>query len=682
MNQLKLTFLSAFACAGPLLAHEQTYELPDVDVEGRKAMLVGEAISASEGFIGRVDLETRPMLRVGELLEAIPGMIATQHSAAGKANQYFFRGFNLDHGTDFATFMDGMPVNMVSHGHGQGYTDLNFIIPELTASVNYKKGSYHASVGDFSSAGSASIRTLDSLDNDLMELSVGEYGLYRGLIAGSQALDDTELVFGFEKELNDGPWEKDENFDKTNGLLKFVQANEHSNFSISLMGYGASWDSTDQIPERAVSQGLISKFGALDDSTGGRSSRYSLSTRWIHDTGDAVTDVSLYSIYYDLNLWSNFTYFLDDPIDGDQFEQVDKRMTYGLSASRSWHHTEVFNKEMRQTLGLQFRFDDIDQVGLYRTRERQRLSTTREDAVEELASSLFYESQLHWNNKLRSTIGLRADQYDFDVDSNLPINSGTADDFLLSPKFNTVYTANESLEYYFSSGYAFHSNDARGTTITIDPASGEPVDAVDPLVRSKGAEIGLRYYWNQRSNTSISLWTLDLDSELLFVGDAGNTEATRPTGRHGMEVTNYFSPYEWLSFDVDVAFTEASFDDNDPAGRKIPGSIDTVASGGINVTNTKGWFGSLRLRHFGNSPLIEDNSVSADSFFALNLRVGFQTERWKASMDILNMLDSSDNDITYFYASRLPGETPEGVEDKHFHIIPPRMLRLNIGWKF
>jgi len=682
MNPLQAAFCATLALVCPLVAHEKSYELPDLDIQGRKALLVGEAISASEGFIGRVDLETRPMLRVGELLEAIPGMIATQHSAAGKANQYFFRGFNLDHGTDFATFIDGMPINMVSHGHGQGYTDLNFIIPELTASVNYKKGSYYASVGDFSSAGSASIRTLDSLENDLLEFSLGEYDLYRGLIAGSRELDDGELVYGLEKEINNGPWDKDENFDKTNGLLKFVKANEHSNFAVTLMGYGASWDSTDQIPERAVEQGLISNFGALDDSTGGRSSRYSLSTRWIHDTGDASTDISLYSIYYDLNLWSNFTYFLDDPIDGDQFEQVDKRMIYGLSASRSWHNTEVFNKEMRQTLGLQFRFDDIDQVGLYHTQDRRRLSTTREDTVQELASSLFYESQLRWTNKLRSTIGLRADQFNFDVDSDTPVNSGSASDFLLSPKFNTVYTVNESLEYYFSSGYAFHSNDARGTTISIDPASGDPVDTVDPLVQSKGAEVGLRYYWNQNSNTSVSLWTLDLDSELLFVGDAGNTEATRPTERHGLEITNYFTPYEWLSFDFDVAFTQASFDDNDPAGREIPGSIDTVASGGINVTNPNGWFGSLRLRHFGESPLIEDNSVSADSFLAFNMRIGFQTERWKASLDVLNLLDSSDNDITYFYGSRLPGEDPGGIEDKHFHIIPPRTLRLNVGWKF
>lgn len=682
MEPLKSALVAAILAACSVIAQDGTYQLSDLEVQGRKALLVGEAISASQGIIGQVDLETRPMLRVGELLEAIPGMIATQHSAAGKANQYFFRGFNLDHGTDFATFIDGMPINMVSHGHGQGYTDLNFIIPELVGSVSYKKGSYYASVGDFSSAGSASIKTLNSIVDDQIEFSLGEYEDYRMLLAGSQALESGGFIYGFEKELNDGPWDKDENFDKTNGLLKFARSNNHSDLAVTFMGYGASWDSTDQIPSRAVEQGLITPFGSLDDSTGGRSSRYSLSTNWKHDDGDTSTDISLYAIYYDLNLWSNFTYFLEDPVDGDQFEQVDKRMIYGLTAARNWYASEAFAKETQQTLGAQFRFDDIDQVGLYHTRNRQRLSTTREDSIQELSSSVFYEAQIRWNNKFRTTLGLRGDQFDFDVNSNTPVNSGSSSDFLFSPKLNAVYTANESLEYYFSSGYAFHSNDARGTTISVDPASGDTVDTVDPLVRSRGAEVGLRYNWTKNSNTSISLWSLDLDSELLFVGDAGNTEATRPTERYGLEIANYFAINDRLSFDLDVAFTESSFDDSDPAGHEIPGSIDTVASTGINFINTEGWFGSLRLRHFGESPLIEDNSVSANSFLAFNLRLGYQVDRWKVSLDILNALDSTDNDITYFYASRLPGEAAGGIEDKHFHIIPPRTLRMNVTWKF
>lgn len=683
MNFKLPTLVSSVLVTLPLLSHEEVLDLPELEVEGREAQLVGEAISASQGFIAQQDLENRPILRVGELLEAIPGMIATQHSGAGKANQYFLRGFNLDHGTDFATFVDGMPVNMVSHGHGQGYTDINFVIPELTGTIAYKKGPYYSDVGDFSSAGSAEFKTVNSLDKDKVELSIGEDQHYRALIAGSQALGKGTFLFGLENETDNGPWDKDENLDKQNGLLKYSLANDHSSLSVSLMGYGASWDSTDQIPERAVAQNIISPLGSLDDTTGGRSSRYSLSANWRHFKKDTTTDISVYSIYYDLNLWSNFTYFLDDPINGDQFEQVDERMIYGFSASQSWHEKELFGAPAQHTLGVQLRFDDIDEVGLYHTQDRRRLDTTREDSIQEQALSAYYESQIRWSTKFKTTFGLRADHFDFKVNSNIEANSGNADDFLLSPKLNATYTVNEQLEYYFSGGFAFHSNDARGTTISVDPSNGvDPIDPVDPLVRSKGAEIGARYFWNEKSNTSIALWSLDLDSELLFVGDAGNTEATRPSGRYGVEIANYIATNEWLSFDFDLAFTQASFSDDDPSGDDIPGSIDTVASAGINISDLDGWFGSLRLRHFGGSPLIEDGSVTSDSFLSFNLRVGFQAENWRVSLDALNLLDSKDYDITYLYASRLKGEPLVGVEERHFHIIPPRSFRLNVSYEF
>lgn len=673
---LPLVFLQS------LWGHEELHKLPELEVEGRAAALVGETISASQGYVGRGDLDTRPILRVGEMLEVIPGMIATQHSGAGKANQYFFRGFNLDHGTDFATFVDGMPVNMVSHGHGQGYTDLNFIIPELVGIVAYKKGPYYADIGDFSSAGSANMKTLNTLDSDRIDISMGEDENYRAVLLGTQSLSDGVLLYGFETETNDGPWEKDENLDKKNGLLKYSVSDDHSSLSVTAMGYGASWDSTDQIPERAVLQNLITPFGSLDD-TGGRSSRYSLSTQWKHFQKNATIEVNLYSIYYDMNLWSNFTYFLDDPVNGDQFEQEDRRMIYGLSATRTWQASELFGAKTQHTLGLQMRFDDIDTVGLYKTADRQRLSTTRQDSIRELASSLYYESEIGWSPRFKTTFGVRADYFDFDVNSNIAENSGTSNDFLVSPKINLIYTANEKLEYYFSAGNSFHSNDARGTTISVDPQDpAESVDPVDPLVKSFGSEVGVRYFWSEKSNTSIALWSLDLDSELLFVGDAGNTEATRPTSRYGIEFANYIAPNDWLSFDFDIAFTQASFDDDAPEGDEIPGSIGTVASAGINVSDLNGWFGSLRLRHFGESPLIEDNSEKADTFLAFNLKLGYRFENWKVSLDVLNLLDSDDYDITYFYGSRLSGEPLDGVEDRHYHIIPPRSLRLNFSYAY
>ncbi len=678
-------FLSWFACvafASIACAHD-VYDLDAFKVEGRGTPLIGEAVSASQGYVGQIDLEARPMLRSGEILETIPGLIVTQHSGTGKANQYFLRGFNLDHGTDFLTTVDGMPVNMVTHGHGQGYSDINFVIPELVDLIGYFKGSYYAAVGDFASAGSASITTVDTLDSGLAKLSLGEDQYFRALVADSQGFGQGNLLAALERQTNDGPWDLDEDLDKTNGVLKFSRQSGDDSFAVTLMGYDASWNSADQIPERAVEQGLISPFGSLDQSVGGKSSRYSISTDWSQSSGDVTTKANAYAIAYDMNLWSNFTYFLDDPVNGDQFEQADRRMIYGLSASRSYYRQSFFGRDARHTFGAQLRFDDIEEVGLYKTVDRRRISTVREDAIDELAASVFYETLVSWSGNLKTTLGLRADYYDFDVSSGLTANSGAVDDTIISPKFNAIYTTDNDVEYYFSAGYGFHSNDARGTTIRVDPNDGTtPVSPVDPLVRSQGAETGVRVSWRDNLNTSIAIWGLRLDSELLYVGDAGNTEASRPSERSGIEIANHFAPNDWLSFDLDLALTDASFRDEDPSGREIPGAIDKVASAGVSINPSNGWFGALRWRYFGGRPLIEDGSVESNSFSAFNGRIGYKQERWMVSLDLLNALDSRDHDITYFYASRLPGESGEGVEDRHFHVIEPRSLRLNLSWRF
>lgn len=489
-------------------------------------------------------------------------------------------------------------------------------------------------------------------------------------------------MFALERNTNNGPWDLDENLDKLNGQLKYTQELDDGSFSVSLMGYGSSWGSTDQIPERAVSQGLISDLGFLDDTVGGESSRYSVSTNWLKRGGDASTQVSAYAIRYDMNLWSNFTYFLEDPVQGDQFEQADDRMIYGLSASRLLSGQTIFDRSVQSTFGAQIRYDDIDNVGLYRTAQRQRLSSIREDTVKELATSVFYDALVNWSGRLKTTFGLRADRYAFDVDSDLSANSGSENDFRLSPKFNAVYAANENTEYYFSAGYGFHSNDARGTTITIDPADRvTPIDRVDPIVGSKGAELGARFHWFDDLNTSIAVWGLRLDSELLYVGDAGNTEASDPSERYGIEVANHYAASEWMSFDFDFAVTDTSL--RIPGSEdEIPGAVDSVASAGVSFNPNNGWFGSLCFRHFGDRPLNEDGSVQSGSFSAFNARLGYKTERWWISLDLLNAFDSDSRDITYFYESRLPGERAEGVADRHYHIIEPRSARLNFRWRF
>lgn len=665
----------------PLLA-DTVYHLDEYVVVSRETNILGATISASEGLYGQPDLEYRPILRTGEVLEVVPGLIVTQHSGTGKANQYFLRGFNLDHGTDFATFVDGMPVNMVTHAHGQGYTDINFIIPELIEFVNYTKGPYHAALGDFSSAGSAQIKTASKMDKGLASISVGEDNYLRAVVADSFAINDKQhLLLALESHSTDGPWEIDENLSQFKALAKYTQDIENAKWSLTFHGYDAEWDSADQIPLRAVEQNQFSELGSIDEDVGGETARYSLSTDYRRDTGDTVTTASAYAVYYDLNLWSNFTYFLEDPINGDEFQQSEERFTYGANFAHSLPHAHLFDRHARHTFGLQFRYDTINDVGLYQTAAREPLKTIRVDDVDQLSTGVFYENEIEWTSRLRSTLGLRADYYHFDVSSDLSANSGNEDDFIASPKISVSYRATPKLELYTSAGLGFHSNDARGTTIQLDPT--DPLltttaDSVDPLVRSTGAEVGMRYTWTDKLNTSLSIWWLELDSELLYVGDAGATEATIGSERYGFEISNYYRPIDTLTFDLDFSATNAQLENGD----EIPGALDTVLNGGVSYNSENGFFTSLRARYFGPRPLTENGSIQSDSSLVFNLRAGYNfTEKLRLSIDVLSLFDSDDDDITYYYESQLPSETT-AVEDIHFHPIEPRTLRVNLTYRF
>ncbi|PLW71024.1 TonB-dependent receptor [Pseudohalioglobus lutimaris] len=654
------------------------HELEEVVVQGRSLVLIKQARSASEGVVGQEDLEIRPLLRAGDVLEAVPGMVVTQHSGSGKSNQMFLRGFNLDHGTDFATWVDGMPVNMRTHGHGQGYTDINFLIPETIRTIAFVKGPYHAELGDFSSAGGAHISTAEQSSGAEARLQLGENGYRRLLGMGGSDLGRGRLSVALEALAYDGPWtDIEEDVDKTNGLLRYYQGVEDSNWSVTLMGYDNNWNAADQIPERAVARGLIDEFGSLDKTLGGNSSRYSLSAALRRQSDAGGLQLSAYVIDYQMQLWSNFTYLLDDPQRGDQFEQLDDRRIYGASWNQHW----FAQGNLKHSAGAELRHDDIDKVGLFRTQGRLRLDTTRLDAVEETSLGLYYEIDWAWNDQWRVVGGLRGDYYHFDVESDRAINSGSDADTIISPKASLIYTPSANREFYLSGGLGFHSNDARGTTIRVDPVSGDPVEAVDPLVRSRGAEVGLRNDWWGRANSSLALWYLELDSELLFVGDAGNTEASRPSRRWGVEWNNYWDVTEVWSLELDMAWTDARFDDRAPGGDFIPGAVEWVVSGALNAVYPGGWFGSLRLRQFGGAPLTEDGSVKADGSSLASLAIGWEGERLRLQLDTLNLFDSDDHDIDYFYASRLPSEPADGIEDTHYHAFEPRQLRLSVGWR-
>lgn len=672
------------AAAGPGALAQQ---LETVTVEARRANLLGSAISASEGVIGQGEIAIRPMLRTGEILELVPGMVVTQHSGTGKANQYFLRGFNLDHGTDFATFVDGMPLNMRTHGHGQGYTDLNAIIPEALATIAYKKGPYYADVGDFSGAGSAEMRSASSLEEGIAELTLGQDNYQRLVVVDSIVAAGGDWLYALEANRYDGPWRGiSEDLEKFNSLLKYSRKLAAGDFAMALMAYDNSWNSADQIPARAVAQGLINELGVIDDSLGGESSRYSLSMDWRRDGWQ----LAAYAIRYDLNLWSNFTYLLDNPEQGDQFEQVDERWIYGGHFSYR-RDGELAGRAMSNRLGTELRYDDIEEVALYSTSRRQRLGAIRSDQVEQLSLGLYWENQLQWTPRLRSVLGLRYDWFDFDVASDiatningvdLSANGGSTDDDLWSLKGSLVYSLGPAWETYASAGQGFHSNDARGTSTRIDPIDGAAIDPVDPLVKSLGWEAGLRGFWRERLNTSIALWYLELDNELLFVGDAGNTEPSRKSERHGLELTAYYNLTDHWTLDLEYAWTDARFADRVPEGREIPGAVEHVLQAGVSLDDGSDWFGSLRLRYFGERPLVEDGSVKSDDTVSVNLGLGRRLGSWTLSADVLNLFDSNDHDIDYFYASRLPGEPDAGVEDLHFHVLEPRTIRVSAAYRF
>jgi outer membrane cobalamin receptor len=648
------------------------------DVERPAENLVGIAQSASQGAITARQLDARPMMRTAEVLETVPGLITSQHSGEGKANQYYLRGFNLDHGTDFATTVAGMPVNMPTHGHGHGYSDLSFLIPELVSGVQFSKGPYFAEHGDFATAGASNINYTNSLAKPIVRVGGGGQGFARALAAASMAAGGGTLLGALEVQHNDGPWVRPDDYVKVNGVLRYTRGNTRNGYSFTFMGYDGAWNATDQVPRRAVAAGALDRFGSLDQTDGGDSYRYSGSFDWQRTASNASTRITVYGIAYDLNLFSNFTYALDDPDNGDQFHQADHRF---VSGGRMSHRRvgQWGGRAYQNTFGLQVRNDSIANVGLYHTVQRDLLEAVREDEVLQTSGALYVQNELAWTAWLRTLAGVRVDGYRFGVEAGAPGNSGTEYDGLASPKFGAVIGPFDGTEFYVNAGLGFHSNDARGATITVDPATGEPTDRVTPLARAKGAEVGFRSVRISKLQTTLSIWTLSLDSELVFIGDAGNTEAGRPSHRYGFEWANYYAPQPWLILDADVSISRARFTDDDPAGDYVPGAVNSVVSAGATVNSVKHVFGSLRWRYFGPRALVEDNSVRSDATSLFNLEAGYRIGRnVRIAVDVFNLFDAAASDIDYFYASRLPGEPDAGVDDIHFHPTLPRTARLSL----
>jgi hypothetical protein len=668
---------------GPAAAPAQ---MPEVLVEGRAEDLLGVATTASEGAIGSTDLKDLPLLRRGELLETVPGMVVTQHSGDGKANQYFLRGFNLDHGTDFSFSVDGVPVNLPTHAHGQGYSDLNFLIPELIGSIGYKKGPFYAEVGDFSGAGASQIRLVNSLPQGILNVQGGMYDFVRVLFANSSKVGAGTLLYAAEYNHYDGPWTTPEHSSRYNFFLRYHQQTGDDTLSITANAYKApGWRSTDQVPQAAIASGLISRFGAIDPTDGGRTSRYQLSLDWARKEDFGTTKLTAYGFYYDMRLFSDFTYFLTDPVHGDQFNQVDRRIVAGAALTQTLDQT-WWGKKVQNTFGLQIRNDFIPDSGLNHTQNQQVLDVLVRDRVEEFSTGLFFDNQIQWAKWFKSNLGVRGDLYAVDVNSAQPGNSGSRTAAIFSPKLSLIFGPWNKTEFYANIGSGFHSNDARGTTISYD-SSNMPQSRVPLLVRSKGAEVGMRTSLVDGLVSTVSLYYLHLDSELTFDGDSGSTTANGPSRRYGVEFANFYKPTSWLTLNADLALTNSRYTSptetaTGTQGYYIANSIPVVLSAGATVDLPSGIFGGVRVRYFGSQPIIEDNTVRQPASVIVDAKVGYRRKNWEFSLDALNLLNSRTDDIAYYYPYRLPGQPASGVNGAVIHPAEPFEVRASFTLHF
>ncbi len=672
------------------------------------------------------ELNARPVTRPGEILEAVPGLIVTQHSGEGKANQYFLRGYNLDHGTDMAIWVDDVPINMRTHAHGQGYSDLNWLMPETVNSVEVRKGPYFADEGDFGSAGNLHIGLIDSVNKSIAEMTVGSFGYQRFFGMGSTKIGEGTLLFAGEAGAYNGPWVNPDDMRKINSLLRYSQGTAQDGLSVTGMAYSNRWNSTDQVPQRAITSGQIGLYGEEDPTDGGNTDRFALSARMAGTDDAGSWKANAYVVKSDLDLFNNFTYFLTNPAQGDQFHQHDSRVMTGANASRTLNGTFA-GRLMETTFGVQTRNDDID-LGLTDTYQRSFLSNVRSDEVEEASVGVYVQNTVHWTDWLRTTMGWRGDYYWANVDSLFDANnSGKVSSGIGSPKFTMAVGPFNKTEFFFGAGYGMHSNDARGVTITEEPvdrvanptAVSSPLGASPLLVRTKGAEVGVRTKIVPGLDSSVSVFILDQASEIVFNGDAGDTSASRPSQRYGVEWTNKYQPYSWLTFDGDLALSHARFVGYDTEqaqlyaslagypqaqignapGNYIPNAPAMVASAGITIGEKTGWFETLRWRYLGASPLTEDNAFRSPPTSIFNGRVGYRFENgWRIQLDVLNLLNTRANQITYAYGSLIktdslynlcyPVQTApaavcqNGVMDYVLHPVEPLAIRLTLAGAF
>lgn len=653
-------------------------ELDEVVVFGRGERQIGVAEASSEGVVAGADLSVRPMLRVAELLEAVPGMIAAQHSGSGKANQYFLRGFQLDHGTDFTTYIDGMPWNLRSHGHGQGYLDVNGLIPEVVDRIEYRKGPYRADIGDFALAGASFMSTIDRLEQPFVAVEGGQYNWGRVAGGGSMSLGSGELTTLAQWKTYDGPWQLPENLQHFSLWSKYAQPTDLGMLKLTLSGYRATWHPTEQAPEASVGTAACADvFCSLDLTAFGRT------LRWI---GTAQLDAehwkaSAYAQYYDWHM-------LSDPTYDYQIDQFDRRWTAG---GRYENHL-LRGEKFELTVGGEARYDDISKVGFSHTDAGTFVENISDNSIREGSVAAYSEATWHPSTQLRLMAGLRADAYSFKVGRNSGAGAdtieGSANDQKVSPKLGAAYTLNDHVELYANWGRGFHSNDARGVVNEVTPVPG--------LVGGSGYEGGARFEVGT-FNITATYWWLNLSSELIFVGDANAVEPKSGARRRGYELVSFWRPLPWLGLDAVYTHSRARYKetqedpDFDPldaqlrllTGRFVEGGVESAGEFGASAVKGK-WEASTRVRYLGPYPLVPSGTKRASSEVMVNLRLAYKPGNFTIYGELLNVFDANGKDIEYYYPSFIPGVIPVGTEaaTRLSRAEEPRTVRLGVKYSF
>ena len=641
------------------------------------------------------DINARPITRPGEVVEAAPGLMVVAHSDGGKANQYYVRGWNLDHGSDFATFVDDVPINLVSNIHGAGYTDLNWLIPETINGVDVRKGPFYVDVGDFGNAGNVRISFRDAVEKNIEQVTTGSFGYNRALLLGSTKLDTGSLLYAGAFNVYSGPWTNSDNLRSFSGLARFSQGTATDGVSFTAQAYANNWNAADQIPLRATTTGLIGFRSQMDPTDGGDANRFSLSSRWAQSDAIGLWKANAYVVSYGLDLFNNFAWFtpngnptpLPSNATGDQFHQHESRIYTGGGVSRTIDGT-LFGLRNETLLGAQIRYDGVSQ-SLSSTFQRQFLFNTLVDRFGEGSVGIYAQNTMHWTDWFRTTTGWRGDAFAVSVNSTLqPANSGRDEMMIGSPKFTATLGPFYKTELFVGAGMGYHSNDARGTVITQTPGDPtSPLSSSPLLIRSRGGEVGLRTKAIPNLDSSVSFFYIRQNSELVFDGDTGTTSPGLPSQRTGVEFTNDYRLNNWLHVDANLALSRARFLGFDAdqfatwqslaaypqaqignaPGNYVFNAPWMVASAGVTLGEQTGWYSSLRWRYISSRPLTEDGVFQSPPLNLVNGSVGYRFDNgWRLELDALNLLSSTTDLATYAYGSVI-------TTDRLFALCYPKM---------